>query len=265
MSDEEIRKRFLAFCGEATYERFVGAFTYPGWKPSRLRYWQEKLWLEFCEQDGRNPPTDSQAVVALFAGAACAGVPAAELPPPVLPDKKAFLQSPTRFRLPEEIPADWLLEGWKQRAFRDDVVYSLARSVNKVGDFALAGDVWLKNLPRALDHDAVLDLYVRLRDESQRLEIEWRPAFEAAFQGHALPASRDEEIVVAALRQMIESGSGQAFSYMVEVLLGLPVAEEQLNPSNPASLFALAKQLQRTAMLSILEAARRDMKSTDAS
>jgi len=84
-----------------------------------------------------------------------------------------------------------------------------------------------------LTREQVVDLSVRLRDESQRLEIEWRAEFEAAFGGRALPPSQDAEIVVQGLLGMIESthhGAAPALSGSRGSLESLP------SPSPSSSL-----------------------------
>jgi hypothetical protein len=191
--------------------------------------------------------------------------PIPEEAPPTLPDKGEFLANPLGSKLPDNVPTEWLREGWQREKFRDDIIYCLVRSVSKVGDFTLAGDVWLRGLPRALDTRQVVDLYQRIRDESQRLELEWRPAFQLAFGTHELPASQDGDVVVGELRHMIESGSGQAFPDLVEVLVQLAIARDQLDPATPGSLLALAHERGRTAMISILEEARQNLEQRDPS
>ena len=56
----------------------------------------------------------------------------------------------------------------------------LARSVSKNGDFFLASSQ-LAELAGKLDKSQVVSLYEYIRDESARVEMEWRTEFIAAF------------------------------------------------------------------------------------
>ena len=52
---------------------------------------------------------------------------------------------------------------------------------------------WLEVLPRFLPAEEVVRLYERVRDDSRRLEYEWRSEFERAFASHVsiLPPPRE--------------------------------------------------------------------------
>ena len=56
----------------------------------------------------------------------------------------------------------------------------LARSVSKTGEFYLAQE-YLDQLKGNLSLEQALSLYEYIRDESQRLEEEWRDEFTDAF------------------------------------------------------------------------------------
>jgi hypothetical protein len=96
--------------------------------------------------------------------------------------KEQFLADPSRLvgQMHEPAPADWIAEAWSDAQFRENVIHDLVRSVSKGGDFFLAG-YWLEVLPTFLSSHEVVALYERIRDESRRLEFEWRPEFERRF------------------------------------------------------------------------------------
>ncbi|MFA6956716.1 MAG: hypothetical protein WC538_12670 [Thermoanaerobaculia bacterium] len=149
-----------------------------------------------------------------------------------------------------QVPSEWVAEAWTQTSLRDDVVYELARSVSKTGSFDLAGDVWLQVLPPALPPEAVIALYVAIRDESERLEFEWRPAFATAFvrDEASLPPPRDEEILVGAMSEMIESGYAAGFEGALFGVLELPNGLSLLRSARKR-----AEELGRTVLISLLE------------
>ena len=105
--------------------------------------------------------------------------------------KDEFLKDPSSMvlKMDEPAPADWIAAAWSDSQFRDNVTHELARSVSKNGDFFIAS-YWLEVLPVFLSTEQVVSLYERIRDESGRLEFEWRPEFERAFAAHVsmLPA-----------------------------------------------------------------------------
>lgn len=69
---------------------------------------------------------------------------------------------------------------WDNPAWRSRVIYELARSLSKTGSFFLTGGIeFLASL--RLDQAEVVALYEAIRDSTGRLELEWRPEFEAAF------------------------------------------------------------------------------------
>jgi len=64
--------------------------------------------------------------------------------------------------------------------FFDYAKEELARYVSKTGDFELAEDVLNQCIAR-LDSAQAVSLYKYIRDESRRLEEEWRDEFKEAF------------------------------------------------------------------------------------
>jgi hypothetical protein len=108
--------------------------------------------------------------------------------------KDEFLRDPSVLvlRMDERPPADWIAAAWSNPQFRENVTHALVRSVSKNGDFCIA-DYWMEVLLIFLTAGEVVRLYERIRDESQRLESEWRPEFERAFAPHVgiLPKVRE--------------------------------------------------------------------------
>jgi hypothetical protein len=106
--------------------------------------------------------------------------------------KLEFLQNPRQlFKAPpESVPVEWVAEAWRSTPLKADITYELTRSVSKNGDFHIA-HYWLELLPALLTGEEVLELYMAIRDQSERLESEWRPEFENAFakHSHLLPPS----------------------------------------------------------------------------
>ena len=108
--------------------------------------------------------------------------------------KEEFLKDPSSLisKMDEPAPAEWIAAAWGNPLFRNNVAYALVRSVSKNGDFFLV-TYWLEILPTFLSAEQVVILYERIRDESGRLESEWRPEFERAFAAHSgeLPPARE--------------------------------------------------------------------------
>lgn len=61
-------------------------------------------------------------------------------------------------------------------------LYALVRSVSKNGDFFLAA-AELASASHILNSSQTVRLYEHIRDNSDRLEVEWRDEFIAAFSG----------------------------------------------------------------------------------
>src|SRR4051812_1055167 len=81
-----------------------------------------------------------------------------------------------------QLPDSWISRAWKESPeFREEIQSCLLRSVSKVGSLSLAAE-WLTFIHSALSVDEVIDLYVLIRDQSDRSEIEeWRREFEEVF------------------------------------------------------------------------------------
>ena len=61
-------------------------------------------------------------------------------------------------------------------------LHAIVRSVSKNGDFFIAA-TQLASASLALNSDQAVRLYEHVRDSSDRLEVEWRDEFIAAFSG----------------------------------------------------------------------------------
>ena len=96
----------------------------------------------------------------------------------------------------------------------------IARSLSKTGGFGLVGDEWLMALPPALTSSEAANLYVRLRDESERLESEWRDKFIALFPQSTdqLPASNDGAVLMDGLKDIVETGDGRSLQSTLPLL-----------------------------------------------
>jgi hypothetical protein len=112
--------------------------------------------------------------------------------------RESFLTDPNRLMWQDDVQPEWIVEAYRTHApFQANFQYMLARSVSKRGDFSVA-EGWLEVLAPALSADEMVELYLQIRDRSQRLELEWRGEFEAAFPDHKaalLPPPQPEGIV----------------------------------------------------------------------
>jgi hypothetical protein len=124
----------------------------------------------------------------------------------------------------ETIPIEWVRSGWGNPEFQDDIIYIIARSLSKTGSFGLVGDEWLRALPPALTSSEAANLYVRLRDESERLESEWRDKFIALFPQSAdqLPASNDGAVLMDGLEDVVETGDGRCLQSTLTLAVKIP-------------------------------------------
>ena len=170
---QDIRKLFLTHCGVERYNRFLSALRDECRRRQRLMFWQQSLWEEFAAKHAIETPATLEALADLFEGQ------------PLVEDivsKEQFLADPVRLwaKTPDPVPADWLAAAWTNATFREHASYGLARSVSKTGEFTLSGDA-LAVLPTVLTAQDAEDLYIYIRDTSQRLESEWREQFEATF------------------------------------------------------------------------------------
>jgi hypothetical protein len=159
-----------------------------------------------------------------------------------------------------------MVTAWSLAKFRDDVIYELARSVSKVGSFELADEYWLQLLPRFLTKDQSLELYEAIRDESQRLELEWRGLFESAFPQSVgfLPSSRDGEFVREALWSAIETGDGRPVEDLINILPQIGDGARILRETgrDGKTLVQAARERQQTLVTEMLERAEKDLEGS---
>lgn len=137
--------------------------------------------------------------------------------------KEEFLRDPLSYS-GDILSDDWIREGWSNPRFRDEVIYAMARSLSKTGGFHLVGKAWLLALPRILTPQEVADLYVRLRDDGQRLEFEWRQAFITLFPETSsnLPPSNDAAILLEDLEYIVSSGDGRSLETLLPLVMAIP-------------------------------------------
>lgn len=178
--DAARRERLLACAakvlGAETFNRLVSSAPQTRAK-GRLRFWQEEL-LTGLPNEGGTPLANVEEFLAVFEGAELQAI-----------TRESFLADPSRVVWRDGVQPEWILEAYRaNEQFRASISYALSRSVSKGGDFSLAGG-WLQILGSALAAEEVAALYVAIRDESARLEPEWRAEFAAAFPQHqtALP------------------------------------------------------------------------------
>ncbi len=93
--------------------------------------------------------------------------------------------SPTEPRTAETLKRLWQAGPSKER---DNLVNGIARYVSKNADLSFSHDV-LRHLNSFFTVEDSVELYVQIRDLSQRLEEEWRDAFVEYFPdcSEALP------------------------------------------------------------------------------
>jgi hypothetical protein len=119
--------------------------------------------------------------------------------PGVVATRETFLTDPFRMVWQSGVQPEWVAEAYRtNEAFRRNMVtYALARSVIKCGAFDFAAG-WLDVLRPHLTEPEVVGLYEGIREQAkgERLELEWRPRFAAAFPGVAdqLPAIGADEV-----------------------------------------------------------------------
>jgi len=93
-----------------------------------------------------------------------------------------FLKNPTAYyaRSRASITAVYIRAAWKQPAFRRFVFEGIARKLNRSGTLEPCAEE-LALLGEALSRKWLLALYDHLRDQSTRMEVEWREEFEELF------------------------------------------------------------------------------------
>lgn len=173
----KIAAEFLAHSGPEVFNKFLDVLHGRALEKRKLTFWQEQQWQAFT----REVPCTYEAVSKALAGAQ---------PVVIRLTREEFLAEPSwhisqaRVELP---PAAWIAEAWRtQESFRHSIGADLARTVSKLGTFALDSDVY-ELLPAILTTPEVVALFEVIREQGQRQESEWRASFEAAFPGHTLP------------------------------------------------------------------------------
>lgn len=153
-------------------------------------------------------------------------------------DKTDFLARPLHYLYGDEptdeaIPHEWFGAAWRaSAAFRDEAVWALARSLYKVGSFALAED-WLTMLTGNLSCADLLQLHARLRDAAGRHESVWRAEFEQAFPEcvSRLPACAPPDPLLGAAKDLFRamaSGDPARVAAALEGPRALGIAVEAL-------------------------------------
>ena len=112
--------------------------------------------------------------------------------------KEEFLKNPFCYENHDDIPVEWIAEAWVTNAgsYRRITTEQLARDVSKHGMLEPTGRYVTPILSKALSGEQVVALYQQIRDDSARLEPEWRQEFENAFPTHVhlLPAMDAEGV-----------------------------------------------------------------------
>ena len=171
--EAEVIEALANHLGASRFNKLVNS-AFAARNRGRFVYWQEQMLEGFTKATGNELPEDFEAAVDLLESAD---------PLPITFTREEFFDNPvSAWHTPEaEIPDAWVKEAVQDPRFREDLAYELARSVSKVGDFGLASERALSALKGSLKESQVRELYAYVRDESQRLEGEWRPAFESLF------------------------------------------------------------------------------------
>lgn len=136
---------------------------------NRFRFWHAAI-LERASTVSDQPLTNIDTFLAVFANVQLAQRA-------IL--KEDFLSDPMKFWSDGDtfIDPEWIAIAWKDCPLLVDAVsYDIARSVSKTGEFNLAISS-VDSIRHRLLPDQYLSLYVYVRDESDRLECEWRPEF----------------------------------------------------------------------------------------
>ena len=146
--------------------------------------------------------------------------------------KDEFLRDPYRNALESgnEIPNEWLEDAWNGSSLRETLLYDWSRSVSKVGSFRLASDTWIEKIAKILSADEIPTIYEHIRDQSERLEFEWRDEFVKRFSAETilLPPSRDAMFIMDALFEVVEKGNGSSLEDLLETARFMPQARQHL-------------------------------------
>jgi hypothetical protein len=97
-------------------------------------------------------------------------------------NKEAFFADPITMLARADVFPTWIQEAWTTDAarFRTRVTEELARTVSKYATMA-GHENWTSVLSNALSQEQLSELYQNIRDESLRLEPEWRSEFIHVF------------------------------------------------------------------------------------
>lgn len=141
-----------------------------------------------------------------------------------------------------KLQPEWIKAAWNSPEIQREAVFSLARSVSKTGSLKIAAD-WLNLLAPALSAQQAVDLYRRVRDETERSESEWRGEFEAAFPESVPllpPLDRQRELfnrTLALFLAIYFGASDKVCSRLQELLSGgFTLEEAQMTVAEFASL-----------------------------
>ena len=93
-----------------------------------------------------------------------------------------------------DLDASVLAEAWSNRGFRDQIISDMVHMLDQDGGFGGDWDLW-EVLAEALDEEHVIKLFESLREQTDRMESEWRGEFEGIFEGKCddLPETEDPE------------------------------------------------------------------------
>jgi hypothetical protein len=157
---------------------------------------------------------------------------------------------------------DWMAAEWGSAKFGGNIAYELSRSVSKVGNFKLVGESMLPILRQFLSADQWVELYVAIRDESQRLEFEWRNEFETAFPESVdkLPPSQDRKVIAEDLWNAVDTGDGRNVEYLLELLPHLEDGPRLLSEAGPTgkTLIEAAREKGQTLVVELLQNAEKN-------
>jgi len=135
----------------------------------KFRFWHEAL-LERASAVTNQPLTNIETFLKIFSNAPLAKRTIS---------KEDFLSDPMKFWSDGDnvIDPEWIAIVWTHcPTLVDAISYDIARSVSKTGEFNLAKSS-VDSIRDRLTPDQYVSLYVYIRDESDRLEFEWRPEF----------------------------------------------------------------------------------------
>jgi hypothetical protein len=166
------------------------------------------------------------------------------------------------------VPHSWIRQAWASNAgyFREIVTEELARYVSKYATMSMHEN-WTSVLSKALSCDQQVELYVNVRDLSQRLEPEWRQEFMRLFPSciAALPPPDQEGVSIYYCIELFQSIADNDSTSLARLLteinqhglqleaMGLTVVElEQIDVPLPKTM----KERNPSSRVTALEYAR---------